>query len=312
MPTLRWARTAAARIGAVRTGRGGVELLREEAYVTLDDATREPTKIDARSDTSANLLIERLMVASNEAVARWMFDRGLPGVYRVHDEPEPERVHALAESARHFGFELGLADRLTPRGLAALDAQFATSAVGPAMRTVLQRVLGPARYTVHPSLHYGLAAPLYLHFTSPIRRYADLAVHRVVKAFLAGQRAFHPREPAIEALAQDLNEQNRRASKAEAERLRMLAARLFTTRVGERFRGNVVAVKPFGLIVQLAGLGVSGTVQADSLPGGPFEIDRRGALVGRSGAGWSIGQPLDVEIVGASEELGRIDLAVAG
>jgi ribonuclease R len=288
--TVRWLRTAAARIAVTRRARGGVSLLREEAYITLDEQTREPTKIGARTNTSAHTLVERLMVAANEAVARWLVDRGLPGVFRVHDAPNERSVNALAAWAHNFGFEPGFGPVLTPLGLSAFEEQFATSSIAPAVSNVLGRALGPARYTVHPSLHFGLAAPLYLHFTSPIRRYADLAVHRIVKAFLAGRRDLHAGDAGLEALATDLNELARRATKAESERVRMLAARLFAGRIGETFRGNVIAIKPFGLVVQLVGMAVTGTV----------------AIEGRSSH--SIGESLDVRVVSTNEDLGRIDL----
>ncbi len=106
LPTLRWLRTAAARLSAVRAARGGVDLAREEAYVALD-AAGEPTAVEARKDTEAHRLVERLMVAANESVAAWLVARGLPGMFRVHDAPEPDRVHQLAEFAHNFGIEPG-------------------------------------------------------------------------------------------------------------------------------------------------------------------------------------------------------------
>jgi len=308
--TVRWLRTAAARIAVQRRARGGVSLLREEAYITLDESTREPTNIGARTNTSAHTLVERLMVAANEAVARWLVDRGLPGVFRVHPAPEARSVEALAKWAHNFGFEAGFGAALTPLGLAAFEAQFADTKIAPAVSNVLGRALGPARYTVHPDLHFGLAAPLYLHFTSPIRRYADLAVHRIVKGFLSGRRDLHAGDAALEAMSSSVNELAYRAGKAENERVRMLAARLFATRIGDRFAGNVIAVKPFGLVVQLVGLAVTGTIATEALPGGPFRRDHvRHALIGREKA-YGIGESLEVTIASTNEDLGRIDLAL--
>lgn len=309
--TVRWLRTAASRVAATRAARGGVKLLSEEAYVTLDPKSHEPLGISARADTSAHALIERLMVAANEAVARWLVDRGLPGVFRVHDEPEPDRVAKLTAFARNVGFEAGFGDSLPPRALSAFEAQFVGTALGPAMTTVLGRCLGPARYTVAPSLHYGLAAPMYVHFTSPIRRYADLAVHRVVKAHLAGRRDQLAGDPSLEELSAHLNERARVSDRAEKERLWMVAARHFAKRVGESFRGNVVSIKPFGLVVQLVGAGVTGTIEKDALPGGPhaYDVDRE-VLVGTSRS-FAIGDALDVVVTGASEELGRIELGLS-
>jgi ribonuclease R len=182
------------------------------------------------------------MVAANEAVAEWLVARGLPGLFRVHDSPAPDRVQRLAELAKRFGLEPGFGPTLTPRGLAAFETQFRAARFAAALRTVLGKTLGPARYTMFPAPHFGLGAPLYLHFTSPIRRYADLAVHRIVKRHLEGNRSQIAFEPELESLGQRLNQASYVAQKAEAERHRMLVARLLASRIGEEVRGNVVAV----------------------------------------------------------------------
>jgi ribonuclease R len=306
--TLRWLRTAAARLSSVRAARGGVEIDREEAYVFLDAETREPTSVEPRGDTDAHRLIERLMVAANEAVARWLVDRGLPGIFRVHEVPSGDRVEMLARFAHNFGIEAGFGHELTPRGLAAFEAQFRGTPIAPAIRTVLGKTLGPARYTGSPGLHFGLAASLYVHFTSPIRRYADLTVHRVIKRYLRGDRAFVAGDPSYEALARELNGAAYRAGKAEAERHRMLVARLFASRVGERVAGNIVSIKPFGLVVQMTGTGATGTVAMEALPAGPYRIEPGAHAVASEARRYGVGDPLETVIAGTNEELGRVDL----
>jgi ribonuclease R len=308
---LRWLRTAAARLSTVRAARGGVELLREETSVTYDANTNEPTGFALRTDTEAHKLIERLMVAANEAVARWLVDRGLPGIFRVHDEPDPDRVRLLASFAQNFGFEAGLGRRLSARGLAAFEAQFRKSPQAPAIRTALANVLPPARYTPDFGPHFGLAAPLYLHFTSPIRRYADLTVHRIVKAYLKGKRDFDRHAPSWHALAEHLQRTSVAADKAERDRLHALAARLFAGRLGETFVGRVVAVKPFGLIVQLDGTGVTAILATETLPRGPYRLEPAAqALVGPD-VRYTIGQRLEVVVTAANEEMARIDVGLA-
>jgi ribonuclease R len=307
--TVRWLRTAAARLSTYRASRGGIELLREEATVTWAAGGVEPTGLVVRADNEAHKMIERLMVAANEAVARWLVERGLPGVFRVHPEPEPDRVRALSDFARNFGFEPGFGRRMSPRSLGAFEAQFRGSPTAPALSNVLGRVLGPARYTVLPSGHFGLAAELYLHFTSPIRRYADLAVHRLVKSYLAGDRDFVSEDAGIEELAVHLNERAYAATKAENDTLRMVAARLFSSRVGETVSCNVVQIKPFGLVVQIVGTGVTGTVATEALVGGPFRVDpSRYSFIGADRT-HSIGEALELVVVATNEEMGRIDLA---
>jgi ribonuclease R len=311
-PTLRRLRAAEGRIAVSRAARGGVSVVAEEARVELDEHGREPTAWAARESTSAHRLIERLMVAANEAVAAWVDSRGLPALYRVHDPPTPARVKVFAQAAERLGFETGLDDRLTPKSLSALEHQFQHTTDAPTMYALLRRALGAAGYSVEPRLHFGLAAPRYLHFTSPIRRYPDLVVHRVVKGFLHGDRDRHAGEPALEELARSVDERMAAAARAEQERLHMLAARWFSQRIGEAHTGRVIAIKPFGLVLHLEGTGVSGIVQTDALPGAPLTPEPDGgALVGgttEAPVRYTLGERLEVEVSGVNELLGRIDL----
>ena len=309
LTSLRWLRTAVARLDVQRSARGGVSLLRDEVRVHFHATTGEPTGLSTRSDNNAHRLIERLMVATNEAVGRWLNDRGVTALYRVHDPPTADKVQQLGEAARNFGVEAGLGDELTPRGLAAFERQITGRSNAPALSTVLASMLGPARYEATPKPHFGLAAKQYSHFTSPIRRYADLAVHRLVKAYLRGERTPHVSDATLGELAEHITDRSRSAAKAERERLRMVAARLFQQKVGEQMRGNVVAVRPFGLIVQLENHGVSGTVPADQLPGSGYRVDRDFALTNGSQR-YTIGQPLEVVVALADEVLGRIELSL--
>jgi ribonuclease R len=308
--TLRRLRTAAARLSQVRAARGGVELASEEAYVSFDPTTRLPTGVEPRGETMAHRIVERLMVAANEAIATWLVDRGQPALYRTHAEPSGDKLRELSESAAKFGLEAGFGPRLSPRGLAAFEAQYRGSEIAPAMRMLLGRTLGPATYTPVPDPHFGLGAPLYLHFTSPIRRYADLVVHRIVKSYLHGDRSLSPEEPKLQELAGHLNALTWKASKAEAERHRMLIARIFKDRIGETVRGNIVAIRPFGIVMQMIGTGATGTISSDALPNGPYRYDGGShKLVGPSQT-FAIGDFLQATVVSSTEELGRVELAL--
>ena len=307
-PTVRRLRTAAARLSLVRAARGGVELASEEAYVSFDPTTRQPTGLEPRGETMAHRIVERLMVAANEAIAAWLVDRGLPGMFRVHAEPDTEKVQMLAASARHFGIEAGFGPRLTSRGLAAFEGQYRGTSVALALRTVLGKTLGPAHYTTVAGHHFGLGAPLYLHFTSPIRRYADLVVHRIVKRYLAGDRSQVPEDPSIQELAAHLNSATWKASKAENERMRMLVARIFRERIGEVVEGNVVAIKAFGLVLQMAGTGATGTIASETLPHGPYRVERHGQELVGARHSYAVGDFLEAKVVNTNEDLGRVDL----
>jgi ribonuclease R len=292
-PTLRLLRAAAARLSVHRAGRGGVAVDRAEAKLALDAQGRPHAVVEERS-TSAHILVERLMVAANEAIARFLVERGLPALFRVHDAPDRAATTTLAEAARALGIEAGFSTTtpLSPRGLAAFDAQIKDTVVEPAARALLRRLLGPARYDPRPAPHFGLAAPLYLHFTSPIRRYADLVVHRVLKDFLAGRRDFASLAMTLPALARSIDEAAARATRAEVERTRVLVARALQGRIGERFNVRVVGHKPFGTLVALPGIHAN----LPDVPGA-----ERPAL----------GSALDIVITAVDVDLGRVEVARA-
>jgi ribonuclease R len=309
---LPWFRAAAARLAVARAGRGGIELAREEARFTFDIETGQVSGIENVRPTSAHKMIERFMVAANEAIAEWMVARGLPALFRVQDEPDPLRVADLAAFAHHSGFAAGFGGRLTPLALGAFDRQISGCTAEPALRSVLRRSLGPARYTVAPSGHFGLAARWYLHFTSPIRRYADLAVHRALKQYLRGRRDFTPQDPAMEQLAAHINARARGAARAEQDRHRVLEARLMAAHVGKVYPGRITRVRPFGLLVQLDDMRVEGVVPVDTLSGGPFQPDARETSLVGPGRTFTVGMPLSLKVASTDELLGRIEFALAG
>ncbi len=307
-----WFRAAAARLAVARAGRGGIEMARDEARFTFDTETGQVSGIENVRPTSAHKMIERFMVAANEAIAEWMLTRGLPALYRIQDEPDPLRVADLAAFAHHSGFAAGFGGRLSPLALGAFDRQISGCTAEPALRSVLRRSLGPARYTVVPSGHFGLAARWYLHFTSPIRRYADLVVHRILKQYLRGRREFTHQDPAVEQIALHINARARAASRAEQDRHRVLEARLMASHVGKSYQGRITRVKPFGLIVQLDDMLVEGVIPVDALQGGPFQPDARETSLIGPGRSFTIGMPVQVKVVSTDELLGRIEFALAG
>jgi ribonuclease R len=287
-----------------------VEFEADEAHWVVDANTRRVTVVEPLRNTSAHSLIERFMVAANEAVATWMHARGIPAPFRVHEEPDTDSVRQLESIARNFGFHTGFGPRLTPLSLGALQRQIADSPSAPAIMSVLGSALGQARYTVHPAPHFGLGAPLYLHFTSPIRRYADLLVHRAVAAYLDGGRPADARPQELEQQCASIQERSRAAEKAERDCKRVAAARYMTSRIGQRFEGNVTGVRPFGLQVQLRGLLLEGIIPAESLPGGPYRVaDATRELVGPSRS-FAIGMPVQLSVAAVDELQGRIEFAL--
>lgn len=305
-----WFRTAHARLGVQRRIRGGIERHHVEPKVEIDEDSGAPSHIVAKAQNAAHLLIERFMVAANEAVAGWLHDRGLPALYRVHPSPEPDRVPELAHIAENFGFRAGFDAELTPLALSAFGDQIRGAPSEAAVLNVLMRILGRASYTPQLSGHFGLASTRYLHFTSPIRRYADLAVHRVIKAYLRGERVAAELEPSsvdMDELAQHINRRAAASARAEAGHQKIVWARYLSERIGERFTGHITRIKSVGLFVQLNKTRINGLLPLESLPGRGWRyLSAEEAIVGK-GKRYEIGQRLEVEVADADPELGRIE-----
>lgn len=305
---LPWLRTAYARLNFARRRRGGWNLSETESAKLHLDAEGRVEATSPLGATFAHQMVERFMVAANEAVARWLVERGLPGVFRVHPLPDAAATQALAEAAGEFGFEVGFAPQLTPGALAAFDAQIAGASAEPALRSVLRGILGRARYTVEAGLHLGLAAPLYLHFTSPIRRYADLAVHRLIKSYLAGDRHWEVGDPQVAALCEHLNTRAELSAKAESLRRRMLLAEYMARRIGEEFEARVTRVLPVGLVAQLDASWVEGLLPWETLPGGPWRTEPW--MAQGAERRFFLGTPVRVRVVATDPSQGRIEYAL--
>ncbi|MDP3278972.1 MAG: VacB/RNase II family 3'-5' exoribonuclease [Deltaproteobacteria bacterium] len=305
-----WFRAAGARLGAARARRGGVRIAQDEAKITVDPATGQASAIEAHRPNSAHLLIERFMVAANEAIAQWLTDRGVPALLRVHDVPRADVVGDLAEIAENFGYAAGFGNVLTPRSLAAFDAQIEGSPMEPAIRSVLLRSLGPARYQVTPSQHFGLGAPLYLHFTSPLRRYADFIVHRSIRAFLQGERRWTYNDPELESLAQHINARARNAANAERDRRKMLNAQYMSDRIGQQFSARITRLRSFAMVAQLDASFIEGSINVESMSGGPYTLDDRETHLRGETRTFTIGQAVTIEVLSADTALGRVEFAL--
>ena len=314
---LRWLRTAGARLGVQRLRRGGVEARRVEPELAVEVVEGVAEQVAATPSNPANLLIERLMVAANESVAGWLVDRGLPGVFRVHPTPGPDAAVALEAFCAAAGFHPGFGTTLTPLGLAALSSQLDAAAdeTAAAVWDVLLGFLGRASYTPSAGPHFGLASPGYVHFTSPLRRYADLLVHRVVRAFLAGDRdpSDYPSLVELTEVCAHLDAATRTASTAERQMRKSLWLVTLARRVAEdpdaRFSGRVTGVGAKGLFVTLDGSHVSGMVGVRELPGRGWKESADGlSLVDGTGRRLGYGDPVAVLVVQADVEAGQLEL----
>jgi len=257
----------------------------------------------------AHKLIEEFMVAANVAVASFLESRGVPLVFRVHPRPADADLDKLRETLAHFGIMLP-----KPEKVRSQDLQRAIRAAegGPAEKFVSVRVLRAMRLAVYSPDnvgHYGLAKESYAHFTSPIRRYPDLIVHRILKAHLNGAR-----QEALDlaAAARHSSAQERNADAAEKDLVEWRIFRFLKARLGDEFQGIVVDITRAGLVVELDDYFVQGLVAYEDLGGDYFIQRSRGVLAGkRSGKKFELGQTLCVTLAAVDPVQRRMSLVPA-
>ncbi|KGQ22746.1 ribonuclease R [Thermus filiformis] len=295
-----------ARLKARRLEAGALDFAFPEVKVELDEEGN--LHLLPQEEPRARSLIEELMLLANRTVAEHLVAKGVPALFRVHEDPLADAYEKLRQALARLGYVL-------PRvpSSKALQEVLLASRGRPEAQVVanlLLRSLRLARYAPENLGHFGLALEHYLHFTSPIRRYPDLVVHRVVKALLA--RRLTPRRKAawaeaFKGVAEHASEMERKAEAAERELTKYYMARWAELHVGERFSGTVSGVTSFGAFVTLKN-GVEGLVRLEHL--GPYTYSEEAlALLGPKGARIRLGDPMEVVILGANPRARQIDLA---
>jgi len=297
-----------------RIARGGLDFDLPEAKVVLDEDDPLSVRDVCRSKPSpfiahAYRLIEECMVAANEAVGRFCTQRRLRVPWRVHETPRSERFGDLVTLARGLGVRIGRASKPEPRTFQRLlDRIKGHPAEGP-LAVAMLRCLSQAIYSAENLGHFALAAPAYLHFTSPIRRYPDLITHRAVKQALAAETGFPGDDPApppdaerVTQIAAGCSETERRAVGVERAVKDMYRAFVMREHLGDAFEGKVTAVASYGLFVQLAAPFVEGLLKRESLGNERWDLsDDNAALVGRrSGHRYALGSDVKVRVIDAS------------
>lgn len=299
-----------------RAARGSLDFDIPEAEYVFD-AKNRLANIRASQRNDSHMLIEEFMIAANEAVAEFLGGRAIPFLFRVHPAPEESKLAALYASLKSAGLEK-LPANLETGGMpnpAALREVLACVRGTPreyAVNRMCLRAMQQACYQPVNEGHFGLASSAYCHFTSPIRRYADLLVHRALKAALAGHGHLPDREKLWE-IGVALNTLERRAMDCEREMARRMGCLLLRERVGEVMRGVVSGLTNFGAFVEFESMPVEGLILLRDMGDDWFELDERGQrLVGeRSGISLALGQPISARILEVNLERMEIRLAPA-
>jgi len=286
-----------------RSERGSLDFDLPEAKPILDE-NMQVVEIARRDRNDAHRLIEEFMLAANEAVARYFGHRELPTVYRVHGQPNVEKLQNFVNLASTLGFFFDLEAGVTPVKLGQWLREIEGSAQQKALNTLLLRSMMQAVYTPENIGHFGLGAEHYLHFTSPIRRYPDLVVHRLLKMHWArGERvptgaALEEMEEKLAEVAAQSSQRERAAMEAEREIDAYFKCLFVQDKVGEVYPATITSITDFGFFAELEPYPVEGLVRAEEL-GTAWEIDdRQHRLVFGGGLSFGIGERVQVEIAG--------------
>ena len=294
-----------------RFEKGSLDLEIPEPEVLFDKGGN-PANVVARNPLPAHQVIEDLMVAANESVAEHLLDLGLEGVYRVHPPPPREKWQRMAAWAKRFGHPVRTGKENSPKAVAGLLARLKQSRQSESGQMLLLRSLSQAFYSAEVDLHFGLASEAYAHFTSPIRRYPDLLVHRA----LWNHWLKKPNLRRLEAAAENSSEAERRAIEAEREIVQAAACLVARRHLGEEMPARVTGVHAAGLFVRPEGLFAEGLVPVRSLgerSGDYFEVwEEALALVGRrTRAAYTLGDRLTVRLAEVDLERRRINFELA-
>ncbi len=281
----------------MRQRRGAIDFNLPESVFEFDDEGRIAGVLKAERNI-AHRIIEEFMLLANETVAGHMSALGVPSLYRIHEEPQIQRVIEFAELASAYGYKFPV-EKVSSFDYQRLSKQIEGRPEERVLAYAMLRSLQRARYAAGNVGHFGLAAPIYTHFTSPIRRYPDLIVHRILRGLLrrssdwgkgvtgekSGKKAPHPIPfDQLELIGEESSDRERAADAAEIEVDEWRKAVFMAERLGEEFEGMIVNVRDFGFFVELDEFFIEGLVAVATLIDDYYRFDERiHALVGRSG-----------------------------
>ncbi len=298
-----------------RKSRGSIDFDFPETKILLDEKGK-PVEIRPYDRNAATRIIEDFMLIANETVAEDYFWQGVPFVYRTHDNPDPEKMKRLGVFINNFGYTIRTHDgEVHPKELQKLLGKIEGTQEEALISRLTLRSMRQARYMPVCSGHFGLAARYYTHFTSPIRRYPDLQIHRIIKENLRGglteQRTGHY-ERILTGVTIQCSQTERRAEEAERETVKLKKCEYMAERIGEIFEGVISGVTNWGFYVELPST-IEGLVHVNDLRGDfyVFEEDRMQLRGEHSGRIYKLGQKIAVEVAGTDRLTRTIDFVPA-
>ena len=299
---------------AKRRKRGSIDFDFPETKVILDDQGH-PVDIKPYDRNPATKIIEDFMLAANETVAQDYFWQEIPFVYRTHEVPDTEKIKKLSTFINNFGYHIHMgSDEVHPKELQKLLAKIEDTPVEGLISRLTLRSMKQAKYTTMSTGHFGLATPYYCHFTSPIRRYPDLQIHRIIKDNLRGRmnaKKIEHYDKILPEVAKHSSEMERRADEAERETDKLKKVEYMSERIGEVFEGVISGVTEWGFYVELPNT-VEGLVHVTTLVDDYFHYNESTyELVGEvTNIRYKLGQRVHVMVTGTDKILRTIDFRV--
>ncbi len=300
---------------ARRFANGGLDLIAPEYKVFLDEEGH-PIRIELRKSDHAHQLVEEFMLIANQCAAHRFLRKELPGLYRVHAPPSQEKMDELAGFVTTLGYKLSSKGGVTSLKLGRLLQQVKDDPRRDMIHMVVLRSLMKAAYQPDNIGHFGLAFPHYAHFTSPIRRYPDLWIHRHILKILSGKWTVAEQNKAREALpdiGKKTSERERAAEEAERESVRIKQLEYLNAHIGDEFEGRISGFLEFGFFVTLQGVGTDGLVRFSGIDDDYYvwERDKWRVRGRRSGRTFTLGDSVKVRLIKTNAEKMEIDLVMS-
>lgn len=304
----------AMRLSKRREERGGLDFTTQEPKVRLDKEGA-PIEIVMRTKTRATQMIEEAMLLANEIVATYLHRRKVASVYRVHEKPNADALDSVVEPLREFGYRLPSNLEVTPRVFQNILSASKGNPEEYFVSTLLLKTLKQAYYAPTPLGHFGLASEYYTHFTSPIRRYPDLMVHRILKAVLSNDKdALEVATQDLEPICHHCSVGERNAQDAEREAIRYKVCEYMQSKIGEEFEGIISNVSHFGLFVTLdnSAEGLVHKKNFDEHEMWAFSSTRHMFVNEKRTKQYRLGQPICVVLISVDIEQGLLDFRIKG
>ncbi|WP_057912048.1 ribonuclease R [Peribacillus muralis] len=300
-----------------RMNRGAIDFDFNEARVIVDEEGH-PTDVVLRERSVAEKLIEEFMLAANETVAEHFHRLDVPFIYRIHEDPKPEKLQRFFEFITNFGYIVrGSANDVHPKALQEIIEAVAGKPEETVISTVMLRSMQQAKYDPESLGHFGLSAEFYTHFTSPIRRYPDLIVHRLIRTYLVegklDQATKEKWNANLPEIADHTSKRERRSVDAERETDDLKKAEYMLDKIGEEYTGIIGSVTNFGMFVELPNT-IEGLVHVSFMTDDYYRFDERQlAMIGeRTGNVFRIGDEIDVRVSNVNKEERAIDFEIIG